>query len=68
MGSAMLARSDVLEYVLDTYGTCDMDKPSRNDCYWGRPGCLKNGWLGRGCPHWHPVDGERLARLIQIHS
>lgn len=63
----MLARNNVLDYVLDTYGTCDLDKPPRNNCYWG-PGCLKTGWRGRGCPHWHPVEGDELTKLVAIHQ
>lgn len=58
----MLARTDpdLAAYLLDNYGTCERDRPGRNDCYWGKDergnynGCLKVGWLGRGCPHWRP--------------
>lgn len=32
----MLARSDLAEHLLDTYGHCDRDRPERNDCYWGK--------------------------------
>jgi hypothetical protein len=60
----MLARSELAEYVADTYGTCDRDRPGRNDCYWGKDGCLKTGWRGRGCPHWHPVEGADFDKLM----
>lgn len=64
----MLARNDLLEMLLDTYGHCDRDQGKRNDCYWGKDGCLRNGWLGRRCKHWHPIEGEMLERLIRVHS
>lgn len=57
----MLARSELADHLLDTYGTCDRDRPGRNDCYWGtdaagsRNGCLFAGWLGRACKHWRPA-------------
>lgn len=70
----MLARNDVLEYVLENYGHCDRDNGKQNDCYWGKDalgrenGCLKTGWRGRNCKHWHPVDGQELMSLIALHS
>ena len=63
----MLARNELLDYLLDHHGHCDRDRPKRNDCYWG-PGCLKTGWMGRLCPHWHPVEGDDLERLITAHG
>ena len=48
---------DAIEYLRDNFGTCDRDAA----CYWGKDergefnGCLKTGWLGRGCQHWHPL-------------
>lgn len=42
--------TDLAEYLLDNYGTCELEA----GCYWC-PGCLKNGWLGRACPHWKPL-------------
>ena len=60
----MLARDDLATYIADHYGTCDRDHPARNDCYWGTDaagrlnGCLRTGWRGVGCPHWHPVEGK----------
>jgi hypothetical protein len=50
-------RSDLAEYLLDNYGVCDRDA----DCYWGKDeygldnGCLRLGWRGRKCKHWHPM-------------
>jgi hypothetical protein len=70
---SVLARNEILEHLQDTYGTCDRDKPGRNDCYWGKDaagqynGCLKVGWLGRNCEHWHPVNGEDLDKLLSVH-
>lgn len=70
----MLARSDLLEHLLDTYGTCDRDVPARNDCYWGHDaagrenGCLKTGWRGRACRHWHPIEGNDLVTLLMFHE
>lgn len=61
------------DYVLDNYGTCDRLTEKRNNCYWGTDnrgnenGCLKVGWKGRGCPHWHPVAGAELQDLIERH-
>lgn len=69
----MLARPDALDYVLEHYGTCDRDAGKQNNCYWGKDGagrengCLKTGWRGRDCPHWHPVEGETLATLLAMH-
>lgn len=69
----MLARTDALDYVLENYGSCDRDNGKQNDCYWGKDavgrenGCLKTGWRGRSCPHWHAVEGETLAMLLAMH-
>lgn len=63
----------------DIYGWCDRDHPAlkqglRNDCYWGKDihgndnGCLKIGWKGRQCPHWHPIEGEQLAAIRKAHN
>lgn len=66
--------TDVLAYVQENYGTCDRDNGKRNDCYWGTDatgqenGCLKSGWRGRNCNHWHPVEGQELVSLIALHS
>lgn len=62
----MLARNELLDHILDTFGRCDRDQPKRNDCYWG-PGCLKTGWRGRACPHWHPVEGDDLDKIMSAH-
>lgn len=70
----MLARNELLDHLLDTYGTCDRDGPDRNDCYWGKDaagrenGCLKVGWLGRGCKHWHSIEGAALDVLMSHHN
>lgn len=69
----MLARSDVIEHLLDIYGRCDRDQPKRNDCYWGKDasgrenGCLKTGWLGRACPHWQPAGAEEIDVIAEVH-
>lgn len=56
---------ELYEYLADHFGRCDLDRPGqRNGCYWGKPGCLKNGWRGRACPHWHPA---RRADLWAAH-
>jgi hypothetical protein len=66
----MLAPNDLAAYIADHHGSCDRDKPKRNDCYWGKDatgrynGCLKVGWLGRACPHWHPVSATSWEELI----
>lgn len=60
--------SDLADYLLDYYGTCDRDE----DCYWGkdqlgRPnGCLNVGWKGRGCPHWKPLGATTYEELKQM--
>jgi hypothetical protein len=59
----MLARNALIDYLLDHHGYCDRPMEPRNLCYWG-PGCLKTGLLGRGCPHWHPIEGEQLYAII----
>lgn len=65
----MLARNELLEHLLDSYGHCDRDG-NPNNCYWGKDaagndnGCLKIGWRGRACKHWHPIDGEPLDFLL----
>jgi hypothetical protein len=70
----MLARNELLDYLLDTYGHCDRDKGKQNDCYWGTDtlghpnGCLRAGWKGRACKHWHPIEGELLDRLLTVHE
>jgi hypothetical protein len=52
------------EYALDNYGTCDREA----DCYWGKDaagrfdGCLRVGWRGRDCPHWHPKPAQNGLR------
>lgn len=68
-----MTRPDALDYILEHYGTCDRDHGKQNDCYWGKDvaerenGCLKTGWRGRNCPHWHPVEGETLTTLLDMH-
>ena len=67
----MLAKNDLLDYLADHYGTCDRDKPKRNDCYWGKDargnwnGCLKVGGGGRGCKHWRPLPPEQLDEMTR---
>lgn len=69
----MLVRNEALEHLLDHYGSCDRNLAERNDCYWGKNecgqfnGCLKVGWLGRGCEHWHPIEGDTLDKLLSQH-
>lgn len=61
----MLARNYLSDYLLDHYGHCDRGA----DCYWGRDaagqfdGCLRIGWRGRGCKHWHPTGAQTLDEL-----
>ncbi len=61
----MLARNDLSDYLLDNYGECDRGA----NCYWGRDalgrfnGCLKTGWRGRACNHWHPLGAQTLDEL-----
>jgi hypothetical protein len=70
----MLARNDLVEYLLDHHGLCDRDRPDRNDCYWGKDaagrenGCLKVGWLGRGCKHWRPIGGTNLDYILRASA
>ena len=66
----MLARNELAEYLAEHYGTCDRDRPERNDCYWGvdakgqRNGCLFAGWRGRECPHWRPTNAMTWEEMI----
>jgi hypothetical protein len=62
----MLARNELAAYIADNYGACDRG----SDCYHGTDargqpnGCLKTGWRGVACKHWHPVAAcswEELA-------
>lgn len=71
----MLARNDLAEYLADNYGTCDRG----SDCYHGKDargefnGCLRTGWRGQACSHWHPLGvsnwdelkAEQFARVEQ---
>lgn len=50
--------SDIADYMLDHYGTCDLGR----GCYW-KPGCLRTEWLGRGCKHWHPLGVTSMEEL-----
>jgi len=66
----MLARNDLAEYLADNYGTCDRG----SDCYHGRDargrfnGCLRVGWRGRACPHWHPTTATNWDELRSAHD
>lgn len=55
----MLARNDLAAYIADNYGECDRGSA---DCYHGN-GCLKTGWRGVACPHWHPTPAATLEEL-----
>lgn len=61
----MLARNDLSDYLLDNYGHCDRAE----DCYHGRDaagrfnGCLRIGWQGRACKHWHPLGAQTFEEL-----
>lgn len=61
----MLTRNDLAAYIADNYGTCDRAA----DCYWGTDllghynGCLRVGWSGVECPHWHPVEATTWDEL-----
>lgn len=66
----MLARNDLAEYLLDNYGVCDREA----DCYHGKDksgrfnGCLRTGWRGRECKHWHPLGATSLEELSDQQS
>lgn len=51
-----VAQPDQPDYRANHYGTCDRG----SDCYHGKDhkgrdnGCLKIGWRGTNCTHWHP--------------
>lgn len=70
----MLARTDLAEHLLDTYGHCDRDNGKQNDCYWGKDaagrdnGCLKTGWLGRRCSHWRSLGATTYEELMEIRK
>jgi hypothetical protein len=59
---------DISSYLLDHYGFCDRG----SDCHWGKDalgrydGCLKTGWHGRRCKHWHPAGATTLKELMNI--
>lgn len=64
----MLARNDLADYIADNYGTCDRGA----DCYWGKDargnfnGCLRTGWRGRECLHWHPISARTWEELRML--
>ena len=57
--------NDLSNYLLDNYGECDRNE----DCYWGKDsvgnwnGCLRLGWKGQSCLHWHPLGATTLEQL-----
>lgn len=61
----MPQEDDLAAYLLDHYGECSRGA----DCYHGadghgRPdGCLKIGWIGRGCAHWRPGGARTMEEL-----
>jgi hypothetical protein len=64
----------LVDYLLDTWGSCDRDKLTKNDCFWGKDaqgkdnGCLKTGWKGRNCLHWHPLGATTYEQLSEIRK
>jgi hypothetical protein len=69
----MLARNDLADYIADNYGHCDRGA----DCYHGTDaarrfnGCLRTGWRGRDCKHWHPVpvaSWEELREWLKSNA
>lgn len=62
----MLARNELSAYIADNYGTCDRGA----DCYHGTDsrgrlnGCLRTGWRGVSCSHWHPVEAASWEELM----
>lgn len=64
----MLARNDLTDYLADNYGTCDRGA----DCYHGKDdrgrfnGCLRVGWKGRACKHWHPLGVQTFEEIATL--
>lgn len=49
------------DYIKDNYGHCKAYNPSvRDSC-----SCLKNGWMGRACPNWVPVDENNWEEMLE---
>ena len=60
-----MVHAEETDYLKANYGNCDRG----TDCYWGTnaagqfDGCLKAGWRGCECNHWHPVAANSWAEL-----
>jgi len=53
--------SELADYIADHYGMCTL-----NPC-----ACLKEGWRGRRCPFWVPVNArtwEELHKVQRIYA
>jgi len=53
--------SDLEVYIINNYGTCDKEA----GCYTDN-GCLKMGWIGVRCPHWHPISGQEMEKMKEF--
>ena len=64
------------DYILDNWGECTRSPVgnNKNACYWGKDsqgkdnGCLKTVWLGRACPHWKPIEGDRIDQIREVYN
>lgn len=57
--------SDLELYLKSNYGVCDREA----DCYHGTDGngqfdgCLRTGWRGIRCSHWHPISDQEMENM-----
>ena len=55
--------SDLANYLLDHYGTCDLEG---DDCL--HIGNNAQPWIGRLCPHWTPLGATTWQQLREFHE
>jgi len=51
----------MIDYIKDHYGHCKTYDPKIKDSC----SCLKEGWLGRFCPNWVPIEENNFEEMIE---